>query len=215
MISQRTKDLYFILMYPIAKLNYYRYRFLNSFIKNDAPSSLIWLNIGSGRHYLKRCVNIEGNIFQKKDMWLDIRAGLPYSDNTVDAIYATYLFEHFYMSELSVILSECRRVLKSESIIRIVVPDFEKAVSAYINKKNEWFVDFPAKYNSLSGRLFNFLMCDGQHKLIFDFSFMKEVLEKTGFKNVVKMAPAESKVFPQEFLNTIENDTSLVVESIK
>jgi predicted SAM-dependent methyltransferase len=217
MKSQRFKDLYFSLIRPVSKLSYYYHRFLFQIRSKNRIRKPIWLNLGSGAKYLDSFINIDGNILQKTDMWLDLRNGLPFPNNSVDGIYSCHLFEHFYIDELEKILSECHRILGPKGGMRVLVPSAEEAISAYINKDSQWFSKFPRDYESLGGKFFNFLLCDGQHKVIFDFSFLKEVLEKAGFQKIMRKEAGESDLFPPSVLGKMEDvkyhqKISLIVE---
>ena len=221
MKSQRLKDTYFSLVRPVTKVNYIFHRWLSQFPSNNNHKDGIWVNLGSGKKYLDGFVNIEGNLFYKKDIWLDIRNGLPFPDNSVDALYACHLFEHFYVSELVKILFEIHRILKPEGGVRILVPSLEQAIDAYLRGGKEWFSDFPSAYESLGGRFSNFLLCDGQHRIVFDYSFLEELLKKTGFSNMRKQELKISNFFPYEVMERIEDSeaehiqTSLIVEGKK
>lgn len=63
----------------------------------------------------------------------DLREGIPYADETFDAIYNSHLLEHIPRTEAVPFLRECRRVLKSEGVIRVVVPDLKILVEQYLN----------------------------------------------------------------------------------
>jgi predicted SAM-dependent methyltransferase len=221
MRSQRVKDLYFTIIRLITELNYCRHRLLYPIKLKTKDSGPTWLNIGSGAYYLDGFINIEGNLFHKKDIWLDLRNGIPFPNNSVDAIYACHILEHFYISELLGILSEFLRVLKPGSGLRILVPSLEVAIKAYMNKEIHRFPDFPAPYTSPGGKFFNFIFCDSQHRSTFDFSFMEEILQKIGFSKIVKGTLGCSDIFPQDTLDKIEDiraeyiQTSLIVEAKK
>lgn len=69
----------------------------------------------------------------------DLAKGIPYPDNSVDAVYHSHVLEHIdrVMSDPSrdparTFLRECRRVLKPDGVIRIVVPDFEQRCRRYV-----------------------------------------------------------------------------------
>ena len=79
---------------------------------------------------------------------------------------------------------------------------------------------FPTEYGSLGGRFTNFLFCEGQHRLAFDFSFVAETLNTAGFAEVQKTAPRVSLLFPKHVLAKLEPlqgyiESSLVVEARK
>jgi predicted SAM-dependent methyltransferase len=156
----------------------------------------IHLHLGCGPKYLQGFINVDGNFFSKIDLWMDVRNGLPFASNSVDSIYSTHMFEHFYPDELGRLLQECLRVLKPGGGIRLIVPNLESAIQAYCQRQNEWFDDsFPRHFDSLGGRFSNFIFCDGQHRTAFDFTHLDEVLRKAGFSEVEKSAEGKSRLY--------------------
>jgi predicted SAM-dependent methyltransferase len=186
-----------------------------------SPSRPLFLNIGCGRKYVRGFVNVDGNLFCRKDMWLDLRNRLPFSSESVDAIYCCHVLEHFYPDELRQILRECHRVLRHGAGIRVLVPSLEGAVAAYVQGKTTWFSDFPTSYQSLGGRFSNFLCCDGQHRMAFDFGFMDEVVTASGFKEARVSPPAQSEILPSPLVTQAEDAhegyiaSSLIIEAVK
>jgi predicted SAM-dependent methyltransferase len=152
-------------------------------------------------------VNIDANPLRKLDLWLDIRNGLPFADQSVDSIYTAQMLEHLYPNELVNVLSECRRVLKRNGGMRIVVPSLENAIAAYSICKLQWFSDWPRSNRSIGGRFSNFIFCDGQHRNAFDFEYMTEVLLSVGFSEIEKSRPGASRLYPAEVLSPSENDS--------
>jgi len=130
---------------------------------------------------------------------------LPFKDNSIDAIYTSHTLEHIFPDRLPFVLSECRRVLKSGSPMRIVVPDIEKAIQAYIKgnykylkdkrnpRKMKWLPDHPLC--CLSSWFFTYKMSDnlndrmiGGHVGVFNFDLMKQYLKKSAFNNIRKLS---------------------------
>jgi SAM-dependent methyltransferase len=62
----------------------------------------------------------------------DLRKGIPYADESVDAVYHSHLFEHLDREAVPGFLAEIRRVLRPGGSLRIVVPDLEVDARAYI-----------------------------------------------------------------------------------
>jgi SAM-dependent methyltransferase len=73
----------------------------------------------------------------------DLRKGIPFPDNVVDAVYHSHLLEHIdrHISRDSQDLKndpaiefvkECRRVLRPGGILRVVVPNFEELCRRYL-----------------------------------------------------------------------------------
>ncbi|MGB9234779.1 MAG: methyltransferase domain-containing protein [Terriglobales bacterium] len=217
MLHQRFKDIAFWGIANATLPNYLLRRYLLP-RHSDGP---IHLHLGCGPKYLRGFVNIDGNLFNKIDLWLDVRNGLPFRSNSVDSIYSTHMFEHFYPDELSRLLQECRRVLKPDSGIRLIVPNLESAILAYSQSQSGWFDDsFPRHFDSLGGRFSNFVFCDGQHRAAFDFTYLDEVLRKAGFRVVERSTEGKSRLYngnvpPYEPGDSRDLPHSLYVEAFK
>ena len=218
MLHQRYKD---IVYWGISKATLPNY-FLRRYVMGGRPANgACHLHLGCGTKYLAGFLNIDGNLFNKIDLWLDVRNGLPFRSNSVDSIYSTHMFEHFYPDELTRLLQECARVLKNGGGMRLVVPSLENAIAAYTQQRSEWFYDaFPRHFDSLGGRFSNFVFCDGQHRTAFDFSYFDEVLRPAGFREVEKSAEGKSRLYgssvpPYEPQDSKDLPHSLYVEAFK
>ena len=189
MLHQRYKDTVF---WGIAKAtlpNYYLRRYVAS---PRSANGARHLHLGCGPKYLFGFVNVDANLFNELDLWLDVRNGLPFAANSVDSIYSTHMFEHFYPDELQLLLRDCQRVLKPGGGIRLIVPNLASAISAYSQRQIDWFdASFPRHFDSLGGRFSNFAFCDGQHRTAFDFTYMDKVLRQAGFREVEESAEVE------------------------
>lgn len=218
MLHQRYKDIVF---WGIAKVTAPNY-LLRRYLLNASPQGgACHLHLGCGTKYLPGFLNIDGNIFNKIDLWLDVRNGLPFRSGSVDSIYSTHMFEHFYSDELHKVLQQCFRVLKNGGGIRLIVPSLEGAIAAYTQQRMDWFSDsFPVKSDSLGGRFANFVFCDGQHRTAFDFNYLSEVLTAAGFREVEKSGEGKSRLYgvsvpPYEPTDASDLPHSLYVEAFK
>jgi SAM-dependent methyltransferase len=61
----------------------------------------------------------------------NLAKGIPYADGAVDVVYHSHVLEHLDRDIAQRFLKECARVLRPGGIIRIVVPDLERAVQCY------------------------------------------------------------------------------------
>lgn len=191
MLHQRYKNIAF---WGIAKATFPNY-LLRRYVLPKRLNGATHLHLGCGPKYLPGFVNIDGNLFSKIDLWLDVRNGLPFGPNSIDSIYSTHMFEHFYADELGRLLQECVRVLKPGGGVRLIVPNLESAIRAYSEGKNKWFDSFPRDFTSLGGRFSNFIFCDGQHRAAFDFTYLDEVLREAGFREVERAAEGKSRLY--------------------
>ena len=62
----------------------------------------------------------------------DLRKGIPFPDNSIDAVYHSHFLEHLDRQDAPRFLTEVRRVLKPGGIHRIVVPDWEQICREYV-----------------------------------------------------------------------------------
>ena len=180
------------------------------------------LHLGCGGNYIPKpgFINIDGNLFQPKNLWLDITIGLPFPSNSIDAIIASHVLEHLSERQVRKVLGESYRVLKSGGGVRFVTPNLGKAIEAYVRGDAEFFGDWPDARNSIGGRLNNYLLCRDQHRLMFDFDFLKEFLMAAGFEPCREVSPWESRIFEVSELEEIqqgssEDQRSLFVEAFK
>lgn len=216
LLHQRYKDIAF---WGIAKATLPNY-VLRRYVLPKKSAGQLHLHLGCGTKYLTGFLNVDGNLFNKIDLWLDVRNGLPFASDSVDSIYSTHMFEHFFPDELDVLLKECWRVLKPGGGIRLVVPNLESAVKAYSLNQVDWFASFPRHFDSLGGKFSNFVFCDGQHRTAFDFAYLEEVLRRAGFPDVEPSGEGKSRLYngnvpPYEPGDSAELPHSLFVEGFK
>jgi len=66
-------------------------------------------------------------------MVYNLSKGIPFPNESVDAVFHSHVLEHLDRDVASTFLHEIQRVLKPGGFIRIVVPDLEKFVRNYLN----------------------------------------------------------------------------------
>ncbi|MFN7503667.1 MAG: class I SAM-dependent methyltransferase [Dolichospermum sp.] len=91
------------------------------------------INIGCGRSFHTDWVNIDLVSSCPEVKQHDIRKNLPYSDAEFDTCYTSHVLEHLRPQEAERLIAECRRILKPQGIIRVVVPDLETIAREYLN----------------------------------------------------------------------------------
>jgi predicted SAM-dependent methyltransferase len=106
------------------------------------------LNIACGNRYDANWVNIDFSAASAGVIQHNILSGLPFENDTFDAIYSGHFLEHLTPEQADFFLKECYEKLKPGGIIRIVVPDLENICREYIREcdsdpygvKREWLV---------------------------------------------------------------------------
>jgi predicted SAM-dependent methyltransferase len=90
------------------------------------------LNFGCGLAVHPDWVNIDSSPVLPGVIRHDLRRGLPFPGDSFDAVYGSHVLEHLEPEAGAKLLRECRRVLKPQGIVRIVVPDLEAIARLYL-----------------------------------------------------------------------------------
>src|SRR5271169_1825776 len=101
------------------------------------------LNLGCGASYHPSWVNIDFVSTGPGVMAHNLLSGIPFQDNSFDAVYHSHVLEHFSREQARDFIAHCHRVLKPSGILRIAVPDLEGIVKCYLNKLEECFAGQP------------------------------------------------------------------------
>lgn len=116
------------------------------------------LNLGCGPRFHKDWTNVDFTSFDSNVMQHNLLKGIPFSDNTFDAVYHSHVLEHFSKNDAEGFIKECFRVLKPGGIIRIVLPDLEEMAQCYLNelkKAEEGNIDSEANYDWIMLELYD------------------------------------------------------------
>lgn len=106
------------------------------------------VNIGGGyffkRHWSVLDVPSKHYKFMRGvvDYEYDLASGQPFSfeDNSISFIYSSHTLEHIPQECISFLFSELYRVLKRKGVIRLTMPDFDKAADAFLNNNKGYFI---------------------------------------------------------------------------
>lgn len=66
------------------------------------------------------------------DLVWDLRKGIPFPDESIDAIFHEHVLEHVTPIAILPFLRECRRVLRTGGTLRVGVPDAERYIRDYV-----------------------------------------------------------------------------------
>jgi predicted SAM-dependent methyltransferase len=90
------------------------------------------LNLGCGLRFHPAWTNVDFVAADPSVIAHDLRKGVPFGDEQFDVVYHSHLLEHFPKGDAELFLKECRRVLKPGGLIRVAVPDLERAARVYL-----------------------------------------------------------------------------------
>jgi len=187
------------------------------------------INIGGYKHHNK--INTKGwtivDINPTSDVIIDLnKQNLPFSDNSIEAIYTSHTMEHILPHRQYTIFSEMYRVLQLNKKIRIVVPDIDYAIKKYINNEPLSIKGFPTKikclpnYNIcwLSGWFFTYNDSKtllGGHVMVYNKQLLTHYLKTVGFHDITFLKYNKySEIFKECDLEA-HKKSSIYVEAIK
>jgi predicted SAM-dependent methyltransferase len=189
------------------------YLFRSSLIKAYIGSHPVSkLHVGAASNILEGWLNSDLKPRSEDVVLLDVSEPFPFEPDSFDYVFSEHLIEHLGYDTGKFMLRECFRVMRSGGRIRIATPDTERLVALLSPDRDptqmeyiEWISDkfFPeyGKPNRASIVVNNAFRSWG-HQFLYDRETLKDVLEKTGFVDIVTFHPGESS---DENLRGIEN----------
>jgi len=161
-------------------------------------------------------MNVDRNAGAGVDLSCDIRDGLPVASNTFDYVVSIHALQDLPYLDLLPALSELHRVLKPGGVLRLGLPDLDKALQAYLRKDAGYFYIPDQDARSLGGKLITQIIWYGSVRTPCTYDFIEELLLKIGFRLVVRCAYKQSQSVYAE-ITTLDNREreSLFVEATK
>lgn len=116
----------------------------------------------------------------------DVLKGLKCDDNHFDFVLMNHTLQMFKYDELPIVLKEVRRVMKPGATLRILVPDFDKALEAYRTAQWDYFPISNELEVSISSKFSRYLFWHGDTRSAYNYESLRELLRKNGFFNIVE-----------------------------
>jgi len=156
------------------------------------------LNIGCGKFPRPGWINLDNKVRPGVDCVADLRGDLPFADGSVDYAVAIHVLPHIRLDGLSPALGRIRRILKPGGVIRLALPDLEKAIDAFRRGDAAYFEVPDAQWKSPGAKLVAQIVWHNDLQTPFTFDLAKEALEKAGFAGAARCAFRETRSrFPE------------------
>lgn len=126
-------------------------------------------------------IGLSLNQSNKNHIKHDVLKKYPLQDNTVNRYQSEDVFEHINYEQLHLAINEIYRVLKKGGLFRLSLPDYKCDIlndRTTKNEKGELVFDPYGGGTFVDGKVLN-----GGHLWFPTYSTVKELLEKTNFKN--------------------------------
>lgn len=175
------------------------------------------LNVGCGPYPHPDFINLDYHWNRDIAICWDItKKAYPLPTSSIEGIYTEHCLEHISFAEFEENIKEFYRMLAPGGTVRIIMPDGELYIDIYQRKKNGETVKMPYEehYISPMARI-NGIFRNHGHKFIYDFVTVKRIMEKAGFKNIVKESFGHGRD-PRLLIDMQwRSDESLYVEGVK
>jgi len=167
--------------------------------------------------------NIENVEWNKKNKihFADATKKIPLEADSAECIYTSHMLEHLHRDGALVFLNEALRILKTNGVLRIAVPDLRLVINNYLtvgdaNEFMERMLVQAPPIGNLKEKLK--LMVSGyrHHQWMYDGRSLSLLMEELGFRDVRVYSKGETSIKNLNGLNLHErSEESVYVEGIK
>lgn len=148
-----------------------------------------YLNIGCGSNVVSNFINLDYEWRPGIDICWDITKRLPLEDSSILGIFSEHCLEHIPFQSAIFHLGECYRILKPNGTMRLIVPDTEKYIDIYVQKKLGKDIEFPYQTESEKTPIMslNRVFRNHGHCYAYDYETLVELIKNSGFSSVTKV----------------------------
>jgi SAM-dependent methyltransferase len=174
------------------------------------------LNWGCGPHPAPGWINSDLVAGPGVDLPGDIRDGLPLPDGSCDYIAAIHSLQDLAFVDLDRALGELLRVLKPGGVLRLGLPDLDRAIAAYLRGDGAYFHVPDRDCAGVGGKLCVQITWYGSVRTPFTYEFARELLLRNGFRSVIRCTHhVTASRFPEVASLDNRERESLFVEAVR
>jgi len=144
------------------------------------------LNCGCGPSAVSGWLNTDVIDAPGIDLRCDLRTGLPLRAGTMEYAVAMHVLQDLAWPDIPPTLAELHRVLQPGGVLRLGLPDLERALEAYRRGDRDYFYVPDDDVKSIGGKLVTQIIWYGSVRTPFVFDFIEELLLRAGFANTTR-----------------------------
>ena len=144
------------------------------------------LHLGCGPFAAAGWINVDRIALPGVDVVADLCAGLPFAARSLDAAVAIHVLQDLPWGDIAPALRELRRVLRGGGVLRLGLPDLDRAIEAYRRGDHRHFHVPDRDAASIGAKLVTQIVWYGSVRTPFTFDYAEEALRAAGFRDVVR-----------------------------
>ena len=174
------------------------------------------LNVGCGPHHMPGWLNADLNVGPGIDLVGDIRTGLSLDTGSIQYVVAMHMLQDLPYPDIPVALRELQRVLMPRGVLRLGLPDLDKAIQAYRTGDHGYFHVPDGDARAIGTKLITQIIWYGSVRTPFTFDCIAELLVREGFRHVRRCAFGQTaSIYPDIVQLDNRPRESLFVEAMK
>ena len=142
------------------------------------------LNWGSGPEGASDWLNADLVYGSGVQIQGDIRDGLPLEDESLDYIFSSHALQQLPYFDVPGALKELHRVLVTGGVLRLGLPDLDRAIDALQRGEASYFYVPDADARTVSGKFIVQMTWYSSSPMLFNHEYAREVLEDAGFRDI-------------------------------
>jgi len=140
------------------------------------------LHLGSGPHIFDGWTNVDIDPGIGGSCW-DLERALPLPTESIRFIFTEHFIEHISREQCLALLTECRRVLKRDGVLRASTPNLRFLLQQYEQGRLDEWRDVGWRPATACAMVNEGLHCWG-HRFVYDEAELVLLLQETGFTRV-------------------------------
>jgi predicted SAM-dependent methyltransferase len=182
----------------------------------NAPPSVRRLNWGCGTEPEPGWINSDIKEDPSVDISCDILEGLPLESGSIEYAVSIHALPELRYPDLVPALMELRRVLAPGGVLRLVLPDLDRGIRAYLDRDRDYFLVPDEDARSIGSKFIVQMLWYGYSRTLFTHDFVTELLEKAGFTTTRRCAFGQTaSPFPEIVELDNRPEESLFVEAVR